>query len=108
VELASFLQTVEGNIIEKPIFMRAKELVAARLIASRVPEAIVNERRRKARQYAKKKGYTPSKAHLELLAWNLFITHVPSTMWKTETVITVYPLRWQVALILKSWKSSLH
>jgi hypothetical protein len=108
VDLASFLNTVEDNIIEKPIFMRAKELVASRLIASRVPEAIVNERRRKARKNAKKKGYTPSKAHLELLAWSLFITNVPSTIWKTETVIKVYPIRWQVELIFKSWKSYLH
>ena len=108
VDLASFLNTVEDTIIEKPIFMRAKELVASRLIASRVPEAIVNERRRKARKNAKKKGYTPSKAHLELLAWSLFITNVPSTIWKTETVIKVYPIRWQVELIFKSWKSYLH
>ena len=77
-------------------------------MASRVPEAIVNERRRKARKHAKKKGDTPSKAHLELLAWHLFITKVPSTMWKTETVIKVYLIRWQVELIFTSWKSSLH
>jgi len=42
VDLASFLHTVEDHIIEKPICMRAKELVASRLIASRVPEAIVS------------------------------------------------------------------
>ena len=34
-----------------------------RLIVARVPEAIVNERRRKARKNAQKKGYTPSYAH---------------------------------------------
>ena len=108
VDLASFLHTVEDHIIEKPICMRAKELVASRLMASRVPEAMVNERRRKAKKHAKKKGYTPSKAHLELLAWSLFLTNVPSTMWKTETIINVYPMRWQVELICKSWKSYLH
>jgi len=68
----------------------------------------VNERRRIANKKAKKKGYTPSKAHLELLAWNLFITNVPSTIWKTETIGKVYPIRWQVELIFKSWKSYQH
>jgi Transposase DDE domain len=108
VELATWLTTVEAQLLERPIFLGAKEHVAARLIASPVPEAIVNERRRKARKNAKKKGYTPSHAHLALLAWNLFVTNVPHTIWKTTAVIKVYPLRWQIALIFKSWKSYLH
>jgi hypothetical protein len=66
VELANWLTTVEAQLLERPIFLGAKEHVAARLIASRVPEAIVNERRRKARKNAKKKGDTPSHAHLAL------------------------------------------
>lgn len=94
--------------MERPIFLGAKERVAARLIASRVPEAIVNERRRRARQNAKKKGSTPSQAHLALLAWSLLITNVPHTIWQTAMVVKVYPLRWQIELIFKSWKSSLH
>ena len=105
---ARFLQTVEGNSIEKPLFLGAKERVASRLIASRLPEPLVNERRRIATKQAKKKGYTPSKTHRELLAWNLCITNVPPTRWKTETVGKAYPLRWQVELIFQSWKSSLH
>jgi hypothetical protein len=108
VALASWLTTVEAQLLERPIFLGEKERVAARLIASRVPEAIVNERRRKARKKAKKKGYTPSQAYLALLAWNLFITNVPPTIWKTEIVMKGYPLRWQIELIFKSWKSYLH
>ena len=106
--LADCLTTVEGDSIEHPIFLGAKERVAARLIAFRVPEPIVNERRRIAKKKAKKKGYTPSKAHLALLAWTLFITNVPPTIWKTATVSKVYPLRWQIERIFKSWKSYLH
>jgi Transposase DDE domain len=110
VKLAGFLTTGEHEIplLEKAISIGAKECVASRLIAVRMPEAIVNERRRIARKKAKKKGYTPSPSHLELLAWNLFITNVPHTIWKTETVVNVYPLRWQIELIFKSWKSYLH
>ena len=106
--LVPFLHSVKGNIAEKDIVIGAKDQVKSRLIVSRVPEMRVNERRRKARKNAKKKGYTPSHAHLTLLAWNLFITNVPQTIWKTETVVKVYPLRWQIELIFKSWKSYLH
>jgi len=108
LELTSLLATVAGDCIETPIFLGAKERVACRLLASRVPEPIVNERRRNANKKAKKKGYTPSKAHLALLAWNLFITNVPHIIWKMEAVFKAYPLRWQIELIFKSWKSYLH
>jgi len=108
LQLPSLLNTVVGNSIEHAVFLGAKEQVAARLVAYRVPESVVNERRRRAKKNAKKKGYTPSQTHLTLLAWNLFITNVPRTIWKTETVGKVYPIRWQVELIFKSWKSSLH
>jgi hypothetical protein len=108
LDLVSLLSTVKSSSTEKAIFLGAKERVAARLVAYRLPEPIVNARRRGANKKAKKKGYTPSQAHLKLLAWNLFITNVPRTLWKTETVCKVYPLRWQIELIFKSWKSHLH
>ena len=106
--LPSWLATVAGDSTEHAIFLGAKERVACRLVAYRMPECIVNERRRLAKKKAKKKGYTPSKAHLALLAWNLFITNVPHTIWQTATIRKVYPIRWQVELIFKSWKSYLH
>jgi hypothetical protein len=108
VELAGRLAMSESPLLEQPILIGAKEQVAARLIAARVPEDVVNARRRTARKNAKKKGYTPSHAHLTLLAWSLFITNVPETIWQTTTVLKVYPIRWQVELIFKSWKSYLH
>jgi Transposase DDE domain len=110
INLAELLPTVEHDIplLEISISIGATERVAARLIAVRMPEAIVNERRRVARKNAKKKGYTPSQAHLTLMAWNLFITNVPPTIWPTATIVHVYPLRWQIELIFKSWKSYLH
>jgi hypothetical protein len=108
LDLAAWLPTIAGPCIETPIFLGAQERVACRLVASRVPEPIVNARRRSANKKAKKKGYTPSKAHLTLLAWNLFLTNVPQTIWKIAAVLKAYPLRWQIELIFKSWKSYLH
>jgi hypothetical protein len=110
LKLPEFLTTVTPalSLLETAIAIGATERVASRLIAVRMPEVIVNERRRIARKHAKKKGYTPSPAHLTWLAWNLFLPNVPSPLWKTSTIVRVYPLRWQIELIFKSWKSSLH
>jgi Transposase DDE domain len=102
---AAWRRTVAGPCVEPPIFLGAQERVACRLVASRVPEPVVNARRRSANKKAKKNGYTPSKAHLTLLAWNLFITNIPHTIWKIAAVLTAYPLRWQIELIFKSWQS---
>jgi hypothetical protein len=108
LELARVLQAEPRPLLEKAIYLGARERVAARLIAARVPEAVVNERRRRARKAARKRGYTPSHTHLTLLAWNLFITNVSGTMWTPATVCKAYSLRWQGELIFKSWKSYLH
>jgi len=110
VQLAAFLRTVAPDLLllEKAIFIGEKAQIASRLIAVRMPEAVVNTRRRIARKNAKKKGYTPSQAHLSLLAWNLFITNVSATIWPVDMVPKVYPIRWQIELIFKSWKSYLH
>jgi hypothetical protein len=108
LELARVLGKESRPLLEKTILLGARERVAARLIAVRMPDAVVNARRRQARRVAKKRGYTPSQAHLTLLAWNLFITNVPATVWPPQTVCTAYSLRWQVELVFKSWKSDLH
>jgi hypothetical protein len=95
-------------LLEKTVMVGAQERVAARLIAGRMPDAVVTERRRQARAVAKKRGDTPSQAHLTLLAWNLFRTNVPSTMWPPQPVGRAYSLRRQVERGFKSGKSQLH
>jgi Transposase DDE domain len=93
--------------LEKSILLGTRDRVAARLIAVRMPDALVTERRRQARAVAKKRGSTPSQAQLTLLAWNLFITKVPAPVWPLQTVASADSLRWQVELVFKSWKSPL-
>ena len=76
-----------------------------RLIAEKVPDDVANERRRKARQTAKKKGRTPTEKHMFLLGWSLYITNVEEERLKAESVRLLYSLRWQIELVFKSWKS---
>src|SRR5215475_9760610 len=108
LDVAGGLARETQPVIEKTVGLGAYERVPARLIAIRMPEAIVNERRRQAYVVAKKRGYTPSQAYLTLMAWNLFITNVPVTVWSSQTVGIAYSLRWQVELVFRGWKSGLH
>jgi hypothetical protein len=108
LDLPQALAQDSRSSLEKAVVLGARAHTAARLIAVRMPEAIVNERRRQAHAAAKRRGYTPSQEHLTLLAWNLFITNVPATVWSPQTVGLVYSLRWQVELVFKTWKSGMH
>jgi hypothetical protein len=108
LNLAQSLATDPRPVVEKPVILGAYERIPTRLIAVRMPEAVVNERRRHAYATAKKAGDTPSQAHLTLLAWNLFITNVPAPVWSAKTVAVAYSLRWQVELVFRAWKSGLH
>ena len=105
--MARVLKTETRPLLEKAVFGGAQERVAARLIAARVPAAVVNDRRRRARKAARNRGSTPSQTQLPLLAWTLFIPNVPGTGWTPATVGTAYSLRWPRELISKSWKSYL-
>ena len=75
----------EGHLIERDLFIGAQARVPSRLVAVRMPEPIVNARRRVAKKKAKTQGYRPSKAPLNLLAWNLFSSNVPAMIWQTTT-----------------------
>jgi hypothetical protein len=108
LDLAKSLALESCAVVEKAVVLGAYERVPARLIAVRMPEAVVNERRRQAYAVAKKRGFTPSQQHLTLMAWNLFITNVPATVWPPKTVGIAYVLRWQVELVFRAWKSGLH
>lgn len=76
-----------------------------RLIAEKMPDDVANERRRKARKTAKKKGREPTKKHMFLLGWGLYITNVEEEQLEARAVSLLYRLRWQIELVFKSWKS---
>ncbi len=86
-------------------FLKDGRYLAIRLIAERVPEKVANERRRKARKTAKKKGRQPTKKHLYLMNWSLHITNAEREKLPAEVVSLVYGLRWYIELVFKSWKS---
>lgn len=82
------------------------EHVRARLVARPAPEAVANERRRKAR--ANHDGrYQPDRDHLILMAWNIFLTNVSRQVWPPQCLGPLYRLRWRIEMIFKSWKSHL-
>jgi hypothetical protein len=83
------------------IFLGVSEKLPARLIAIPVSEQVASMRRRKSRRDCRS---NPSKEHLALLGWNIFITNVHCSINKEE-IVKLYNCRWRIETIFKSWKS---
>lgn len=105
LDLLAVLQQQAAAEGELMVSMKAKRWLSLRLIYSRLPEAVAEQRRRKARANARRRGETCSQRHLDLLGWTLFVTNVPTEWLSAEAVRLVYRLRWQIELLFKLWKS---
>lgn len=105
LDLLALLRANPAPIQAYPLFLGQQERVQVRLIAYRLPQATVEERRRKAHLNAKRHGKTPSAAYLEWLTWTIVITNLPADRLSDEPILQLYGLRWQIELIFKLWKS---
>ncbi len=109
ISLVKQLKKTKGLVWEKQVLMGVlkKTQVPCRLIALRVSEPVANERRRRLKKEARKKGRAVSQEQLILCAWTLLITNVPSCQLPLEMVRALYTLRWQIELLFKQLKSTL-
>ncbi len=102
VDILNILRKSTGFVDTRVVIGREK--VEVRLVAVRLPEDKINERRRKENKKANAKGKTLTDIELELLAWNIIITSIPPEMLSVETMCEIYRIRWQIELIFKTWK----
>ena len=84
---------------------RRQHQLPCRLICIPAPQEVADQRRRKAREKARRRGRTPSKKYLALLSWTILVTSVPTNMLSIQQVALLYGVRWQVELVFKLWKS---
>jgi len=105
VDLLAILQQTQADSYEQIYYLGSRRRLKVRLVAQRLPPKVVAQRRRKAREAARKKGHAPSATYLRLLAWSLYITNTTSQQLSREQIMTFYRVRWQIELIFKVWKS---
>lgn len=103
--LLSYLQKATQNQVELNLWVGIQKRIPCRLLAVRLSPEVVEERRRKHCENARKKGCTASAESLAWLEWSIFITNVPLEWLSLEQVCLIYRLRWQIELLFKLWKS---
>jgi len=79
--------------------------VQCRLIALRVPEEVIKQRKDRYIKSCKGKGQKPNERNLQLMEWTLLITNTPKKILPASLVYILYTIRWQVELIFKQFKS---
>lgn len=107
IDVGGMLQRFNGNSLELQVLLGSapKEQTPCRFICLRVCEQVANKRRRKLLAGAKKKGRTPSQAHLALCDWTLLITNAPPDLLPATLAYELYRVRWQIELLFKQLKS---
>ncbi len=106
IDLLAWLRASSETAFERDIQLGANQRLPVRLVAFRLPQDAVDQRRQKAREAARRKGRpAPTAYYLALLAWNLFVTNVPTDHLNLHEVELLYRVRWQIELIFKVWKS---
>lgn len=105
LDLTVWLKKQRTSALEIPICLGEEARLNARLLAVRVPSQVAEQRRRRLRKQAKRKGQTISKRHLDLADWTLLVTNVPVELLTVEEALVLMRARWQIELLFKLWKS---
>jgi hypothetical protein len=105
LNMAGLVDDWVGDQYEFTAYVGNKTRLPVRILCQRLPPSLVEERRRKAYLSAQRHGKTYSQAYLTLLSWRILITNVPVEKLTFEQVMALYPIRWQIELIFKLWKS---
>lgn len=91
--------------LDRPILLGARQRIACRVVAVRLPPEVVALRRSRLVAAARREQTEPSAAQLALAAWAVLITSLPATRLTLAEALVLYRLRWQIELLFKLWKS---
>lgn len=105
LDLVKYLEDQVSAEIDLPILLGVRHRIPCRLLITRVPQEVADQRRRRLREQARSRGQTVSKKRLKLADWIILITNVPEKLLSLAEASVLYRSRWQIELLFKLWKS---
>lgn len=105
LDLLAWLRAQTTATVETDWLIGVDERLPCRGLVTKLPSAVADRRRQKAREAARAKGRTLSPRHLELLGWTIYLTNVPARLLTLDQIVVLYAVRWQIELMFKIWKS---
>lgn len=104
LNLVTLLEGSPDGQIDLAVQIGATERLPARLLAVRVPPEVANQRRRRLRDEARRRGQMVSKRALTLADWTILVTNVPQELVSLKEALVLARVRWQIELLFKLWK----
>jgi hypothetical protein len=105
IDLLKTLRKAPDGELDLDVWLGAPPRLACRLLARRVPAAVVRQRRQRLRDEARRRGEPVSQRALALACWTILVTNVPRALLSLEEALALARLRWQIELLFKLWKS---
>lgn len=102
-KLQNYMKANNLQRIEKDVYVGKQEKFKTHIIIELLPQERYDQRVRKAKKEAKRKGRKLGKIYKSRMGLNVFITNtdIPATR-----VRIMYTMRWQIELMFKIWKST--
>jgi hypothetical protein len=87
--------------------MGTKTTLFVRIVAIKLSKKEALKRRKSLQNHPDRRMH-PSKEHLALCAWAIYITNATQQSLPLQIISQVYGLRWQIEVVFKTWKSHCH
>lgn len=96
----------KGASLDMQVWLGKDLKLPVRLIAIPLPEAVANQRRRKARANRDRR-LNHDELYFYLLGWSIFVTNANEELLPCKKLAGLYRLRWRIEILFRSWKSHL-
>lgn len=107
LDLAQWLPQQVGETVDCEIRLGKAKQLPCRLVAERVPLAVVRHRHERMQEEARQNQRDVSDEALAMAHWTIYVTNVPPQLLATSEVFVLGRYRWQIELLFKLWKSDL-
>ncbi len=104
-DVLTLLEAQGSTCVDLPIRLGVRHQLPARLLAMRVPQEVADQRRRRLRAEARRKGKAVSPQRMALAGWTILVTNVPRELLTVQEAVVLARTRWQIELLFKLWKS---
>ncbi len=103
-EVGDWREAQGGAEVELRVQLGEAERVGCRLLAVKVSEAVANQRRRRLKAEAKRRGQRVSQQRLRRADWTMLVTNCPPELLSLKEAMVLRRVRWQIELLFKLWK----
>jgi len=97
-----------NTVMDQDVLLGVNHRIPCRLIATRVPKEVYQQRLLQAKRKAATKGRTVSEEHKNRLKFSVLVSNVERYRLPAAKALDAYMIRWQEELNFKVWKSLLH